>query len=252
MVALANDGFLLEGTAYFNRLNDAGVYAGIVELPGIAKLAIKTSADIKDMTSKDKGYYGQVIASVAIPKPAELSVGLRNGSKDGVALALMGSHSTLSAGSGTVTDEAVTSKLGAWVEMAQRNLTALSVVVTNSAASTTYVENTDYEINYSLGMIKALIGGAITDAQALKVDYAHAAIAGWKVRGATTPQAKGRLILDGRNLINNKTVRFEAYSVLLVSDGEFDMMGDDVTEFSLSGRLETPSGKTEPFIIEQW
>jgi hypothetical protein len=252
MVTLTNDGFLLEGTAYFNRLNDAGQYAGLVELPGIAKLSIKTSADIKDQISKDKGQYGQVTASVAIPKPAELSVGLRNGSKDGVALALMGSHSVLTAGAGTVTDEPLTAKLGAWIELAQRNLTAASVVVTNTGATVTYVENTDYEVNYALGMVKALSGGAIADAAPLKVDYAHAAISGWKVRGATTPQAKGRLILDGRNLINNKSVRFEAYSVLMVADGEFDLMGDDVTEFALSGRLETPTGKTEPFIIEQW
>jgi hypothetical protein len=252
MVALVNDGFLLEGTVYFNRLNDAGQYGGLVELPGIAKLAIKTSAEIKDQKSKDKGQYGQVTASVAIANPAEVSIGLRNGTKDGVALALMGSHATLAAGGGTVTDEVAAAKLGSWVELAQRNLTAESVVVTNSDATTTYVENTDYEINYSLGMIKALASGSIADAASLKVDYAHGAISGWKVRGATTPQAKGRLILDGRNLVNNKTVRFEAYSCLLVSDGEFDMMGDDVTEFSLSGRMETPSGKTEPFIIEQW
>lgn len=252
MVALTNDGFLLEGTAYFNRLNDLGQYGGLVPLPGISKLSIKTNSDIKDMTSKDKGQYGQIIASVAIPKPAELSVALRNGSKDGVALALMGSHTIISAGGGSITDEAVTAKLGSFVELANRNLTAASVVVTNSAASVTYVENTDYEINYSLGMIHAMNGGAITDAQAIKVDYAYGAYSGWKVRGATTPQAKGRLILDGRNLINNKSVRFEAYSALLVADGEFDMMGDDVTEFSLSGRLETPSGKSEPFIIEQW
>lgn len=250
MVALANDGFLLEGTAYFNRLNDAGQYLGLKELPGIAKLAITTGADIKDMTSKDKGYYGQVIVSVAIPKPSEISVALRNGSKEGVALALMGSYTDLTAGGGTITDEAVTAKLGYWVELANRNLTAASVVVTDDGATVTYVEGTDYEINYALGMIKAL--ATITDAQSLKVDYAHGAVDGWKVSGATTPQAKGRLILDGRNLINNKSVRFEAYSCLLVSDGEFDMMGDDVTEFSLSGRLETPSGKTEPFVIEQW
>lgn len=252
MVALANDGFLLEGTAYFDRLDDNGVATGLVVLPGIAKLAIKTSSDIKDMTSKDKGQYGQIIASIAIPKPSELSVGLRNGSKDGVALALMGSSSALTAGAGTVTDEAVTAKLGKFVELAQRNLTAGSVVVTDATATTTYVEDTDYEINYAQGMIHAMTGGAITADEALLVDYAHTAIDGWKVRGATTPRAKGRLILDGRNLVNNKNVRFEAYSALLVSDADFDMMGDDVTEFSLTGRMETPSGKNEPFTIEQW
>ncbi len=252
MITLNNDGFLLEGTMYFDRLDDTGVSTGLVELPGIAKLEIKTGADIKDMVSKDKGQYGQIIASVAIPKPAELTIGLRNGTKEGVALALMGSYATLSAGAGTVTDESITAKLDKWVELAQRNLTDASVVLTSDPAGTTFVENTDFEVNYALGMIKALSTGNIAANQALLIDYAHAAIDGWKVRGGTTPRAKGRLILDGRNKINNKGVRVEAYSVLLVSDGAFDLMADDATEFSLSGRMETPSGKTEAFIIEQW
>jgi len=252
MVQVVNEGFLLEGTAYFDRLNDVGAATGLVMLPGISTLSFAPKSDIKDISSKDKGYYGQVIASVAIPQPTELKVALRNGTKEGVALALMGGHSDLSITGGSVLDENVTAKLNIWVELTKRNLTAASVVVTNSAGSTTYIENTDYEINYALGMLRAIPGGAITDAQAIKVDFAHAAVAGWKVSGATKPQAKGRLILDGRNLINNKSVRVEIYRCLLTADGDFNMMADDVAEFSLSGRMETPAGKTEPFIIEQW
>lgn len=252
MVALTNEGFLLEGTVYFDRLDDAGAATGLVTLPGVAKLALKPQSEIKEQTSKDKGYYGQIIGSVAIPKPTELSISLRNGTKEGIALGLMGSHGTISGGAGTVTDEAITAKLDKWVELANRNITAASVVVTNADASTTYVEGTDYEINYALGMIRAIPTGSITEAQALKVDYSHTAYNGWKVAGGTKPQAKGRLILDGRNLINNKSVRLEIYSALLTSDSDFDAMGDDVVEFGLSGRMETPSGKTEPFILEQW
>jgi hypothetical protein len=252
MVALSNEGFLLEGTVYLDRLDDAGVETGLVTLPGIAKLSMKPQSDIKDQTSKDKGYYGQVIGSVAIPKPTELSISLRNGTKEGIALGLMGSHSTISGGAGTVTDEAVTAKLDCWKELSKRNITAGSVVVTNDGATVTYVEGTDYEINYAQGMLRAIPTGQIADAQALKVDFAHTAYSGWKVAGATKPQAKGRIILDGRNLLNNKTVRLEIYRALLTSDSDFDTMGDDVVEFGLSGRMETPSGKTEPFILEQW
>jgi hypothetical protein len=251
-IALNNDGLLLEGTAYFNRLSTTGTYEGLIELPGLAKLGISTGADIKEMISKDKDYYGQIIASVATAQPSQFSIMMRNSTQQGMALALMGNNETYSAGSGTVTDESVTADLGAIVELAQRNLTAGSVVVTSDPAGTTYVEGTDYEVNYALGLLKVLSGGAISDAANLLVDYAHGAIDGWRVRGATRTQAKGRFILDGRNLINNKTVRFEAYSVLLTSDGEIDFMADDPVEFGMTGRMETPSGKTEPFILEQW
>lgn len=251
-VLLNNEGFLLEGTVYFDRLDDNGQTTGLVTLPGVAKFAMKPTSEIKEMTSKDKDYYGQIIASVAIAKPAEFSITLRNGTKEGIALGLMGSHSVLSAGAGTVTDESITAQLDKWVELAQRNLTDGSVVLTTDPAGTTYVEGTDYEVNYALGMIRAIPTGNISDAEDLLADYAHAAIDGWKVAGGTKPQAKGRIILDGRNLINNKTVRMEIYRALLTSDSELDAMGDDVVEFGLSGRMETPSGKTEPFVIEQW
>jgi hypothetical protein len=91
-IALNNDGMLLEGTAYFNRLSPTGAYEGLVELPGIAKLGITTAADIKEMTSKDKNYYGQIIASVAITQPTQLALMMRNSTAKGVALAMMGSE----------------------------------------------------------------------------------------------------------------------------------------------------------------
>lgn len=78
--------------------------------------------------------------------------------------------------SGTVTDEDVTADTGAWVAMANNRLTPGTVVVTNSAGSTTYTEGTDYVIDYEVGNIMALAAGSISDSQALKVDYGYTAI----------------------------------------------------------------------------
>lgn len=71
-----------------------------------------------------------------------------------------------------VTDEDVTAALGAWVQMAHKRLRPGTVVVTNSAGSTTYVEGTDYVIDYEEGQIWC-IAGTITNGQALKVDYVY-------------------------------------------------------------------------------
>lgn len=78
--------------------------------------------------------------------------------------------------SGTVTDEAVTAVHNTWVEMANNRLTPGTVVVTNSAADTTYVEGTDYVIDYEVGNIMALSAGSISNSQSLKVDYGYTAI----------------------------------------------------------------------------
>ena len=76
----------------------------------------------------------------------------------------------------TVTDEAVTADTGVWVALAQKRLTPGTVVITTSPAGTTYVEGTDYVIDYELGQLMALSGGAIADAAALLADYQYTAI----------------------------------------------------------------------------
>lgn len=75
-----------------------------------------------------------------------------------------------------VTDEVVTGDHGVWVELANNRLNPGSVVLTNSGASTTYTEGTDYVVDYGLGNLKTLAAGATTDGQSLKIDYTYEAI----------------------------------------------------------------------------
>ena len=72
-----------------------------------------------------------------------------------------------------VTDEAVTAVHNTWVAMANKRLRPGTVVVTNSGATTTYVDGTDYVIDYETGALYALSTGAITNSQSLKVDYVY-------------------------------------------------------------------------------
>lgn len=245
-----NSGMLAEGTLYLNRLDESGQPTGIKKVIGLASLEIKANSDIKEQTSKDKGKYGQVTASVAIPKPVEISLSIANFDKESLAMAVMGDHALLSSGGGTVTAEAVTAKLGVFVPLANRNLTAGSVVVTNTGATITYVENIDYEINYKLGMIQAL--ATITDTQAFKVTYAHGAISGYQVNGATVSQIKGWLQLDGRNLVDNTAIIVTIDRALLTSESAVDFMSDKFVEFKMKGRAETLADKTSPFSIQSF
>lgn len=78
----------------------------------------------------------------------------------------------------TIIDELITFAAGTGAEqaLARGDLNAGSVVVTNTAATVTYVEDTDYIIDYGRGKIKRLTTGAITEAQQVKVDYTYRAI----------------------------------------------------------------------------
>ena len=79
-----------------------------------------------------------------------------------------------SGASASVTDEAVTASLTAWVSLANKRLQPGTVVVTNSGASVTYTEGTDYVIDYANGRFRAI--ATITNGQSLLVDYTYDAI----------------------------------------------------------------------------
>ncbi|CAB4202403.1 hypothetical protein UFOVP1367_13 [uncultured Caudovirales phage] len=322
-----NTGMWVRGTLYFNPDDANGNPTGLTKIVGIASLEIKTSTDIKEQISKDKDSFGEVTASVAIPKPVELGLTIQNFSKESLVLGLLGTSALVSSGGGTVTDEPVTAKLGIFVALTKGNLTAGSVVVTKSvkgtgtgytstnagfaigttsipvitgsgtilagdkvtfagdtneyeiatgvaapgtialaspgliaaipAAATAltivdqdYVEGTDYEINYAIGWLSAITGGAITANQSLKVDFAHGAIAGYKVSGSKVASFKGQLYLDGANLSDGTALKINVPRALLTSDSAIDFMGDKAVEFKMKGRAELKSGETAAYYVE--
>lgn len=214
------------------------------------KFEIKPNSELKEMSSRGRSTYGQTIESVPLPKPSDLAVTFAEVNKDSIAMALFGTASVINQGSGTVTDEAVTATLGKWVQMAHQNIAEAGVVVTNSGATVTYVKGTDYEVNYRLGLIRAISGGAITDQASLKVDYTYNAITGTKIAGATQTQVRAQFKLDGINFADQLPVVVEVYEAVLTPDSAFDFLQNDFAEIQLKGRLKTPAGKTEPFQVE--
>lgn len=94
----------------------------------------------------------------------------------------------------TVTDEVVAAPatLGNTSALANQRVIPGTVVVTNSAASTTYTENTDYTVDYANGLVWfPASGGAITASQSLKIDYQYKAIR--KGENAAIERAKNTL-----------------------------------------------------------
>ncbi len=97
--------------------------------------------------------------------------------------------------SGAVTNEGVTSDEGVWVSMANKRITPGSVVATDHAGTTTYVEGADYVIDYADGKfftITAANGGTIGDGTDVHVDYTYTAIR----KGEMSPIERGKLSLS--------------------------------------------------------
>lgn len=244
---MAARGFLGAGDVYLAR-QVSGVwedYAGPYEC---SKFEIKPNVELKEQVSKGRSTYGQVIETVAIAQPSDLSVDLTEVNKESLAIALLGTTAALAQSSGTLTAEAITARLDKWVPLTKAALTG-TVVVTNSAASTTYVDGVDYLVNKQLGWVKALVGGAITEAQELKVTSNYAAITGTEIKGSTQTQLRVRIKLDGKNFADDLPCIVTVHEAVIAADAAFDFLSDDFATVTMPGRMKTPSGYTEPFTV---
>jgi hypothetical protein len=85
-------------------------------------------------------------------------------------LAILGtSEGTFSQGTGHQVNESAMVYINKWTKLERRNVHSL--VVTNEGHTTTYEEGTDYEVDKTVGRIKALSGGSLSGGQTVHVDY---------------------------------------------------------------------------------
>jgi len=248
---MSSRGFLGAGDLYARIYSPTlGAYEQWTGPYEATKFEIKPNSDLKEMTSRGRSTYGQVIESVPLPKPADMSVTLAEVNKESIAMALFGTASVLNQGSGSVTDEVVVATHGKWVKLAFGNIATAGFTVSHTSGTPNYVLGTDYEVNYRLGMLRILAAGAIADAASLKVDYTYNAISGTKVSGGTQTQVRAQFKLDGVNFADQLPVVVDVWEAVLTPDSAFDFLQNDFAEIALKGRLKTPAGKSEPFTVE--
>lgn len=243
-------GFIGSGDLYMDRFDDDGNAQGLYPVGNAVKFAIAEDAEIKERESRMRGTYGQVLDSVPIKKPAKISITLNDLDAENLALVLFGTVSDINITGAVITDEALTARHDKWVELLYRNITAASVTITDSTGVTTYVEDTDYEVDYRLGMIKALSTGSITDEEALLVDYTYGNLTGKKIAGSAKPIIKCSLKLDGENLVDQRDCIVRVLEAVLKPSGEMDFLADDFNEIDFEGTLNTPAGQTSPYEVE--
>lgn len=239
-------GFIGAGDLYAALIDAAGNIGAYIDFGNVTKLGIQPASEIKEQKSKKRDSYGQVLETVALQDTAQLSAILETVNRNGLRYAFMGEDAAYSQASGTVTNEATIAKLDGWVKLAGEEISSL--VLTNVGATVTYVLGTDYDVNNRLGMYKAKTGGAITADQPLLADYSRAAFTGAAIRGNVKPQIRARLLLDGKNLVDDSIGILDIWEVVLSTSSEFDWFSDDWNTVELQGRLKTPAGKTEPFV----
>lgn len=239
---------LAEGIVYFDTLL-SGNYQGLTRMPGPAKFQTKPNSTLVEATTKEKGKYGQVVATAAVPKPADLSLGFSSISPASLAIALQGDVAPYSQGSGTVPDKSLTAKTGTWLELGKKNVEEAGFAVKNAGGTTTYALGADYTVNYAAGLLYIVPGGAIADASAIHASFGYSAISGSLITMGTTAQVRARILFDGRNLFDQVPLQLEVFEAVLTSDSALDWLSDKPIDLSLKGFMVVPDGKPGPMQV---
>ncbi len=116
--------------------------------------------------------------------------------------------------------------------------------VTWTCRKVTYVEDTDYEIDYTYGMIKALADGDIPEGQALLVDFTNLAYTGYSIVASTLTKIDCLLRLKGKNVANGKACMVEVFKCSLIPTGNIAYITDDYGKLEFTGNIQAVDAGT--------
>ena len=225
--------YLGSGTLY---AREAGTAAGLIAIGNTSKLNFAVEEDKKTLADYSKPG-GGTYASVSRIKAVTAQFTVHDLNKTNVARALFGTEAVVTGAA--VVDEAVMAYKGGIAKLNHPSPTA--VVVTNSAGTTTYVANTDYEVR--AGGILILDAGSITDGQSILVDYSFATYN--KVEALTTGAKILELFFEGLNEANSgKPVLIDVYRLQLSPAKALALLGDDFAELEMEGEVLKDASKT--------
>lgn len=241
------------GKVYINPYV-SGAYEGYLDMANVASFAISNSgADTKTIKSTNPANYGSIIGSATTPGDDKLTLKLNVPNRKNLTTMFLGTDTTISVTGSTISNESITLiTKGTYVALTKRKIaTSPAPVVTNSAGTTTYTENSDYVVDYDNGLIYVPDTSTIS-AGILLVDYTYGNAAGYKIEARTQTNIIGKFMFTGENLDSGEIIRVTADSVELSPDGDFSLISADgaFLEFGLTGTIKLPTGYANPYTVE--
>jgi hypothetical protein len=245
-------GLILGGDLYFDRFSTTGQSTGRILIGNATNLSVNEPTEVKERTSRMRDSFGNALDTVFIKQPAQLELTVDEFNRHVLAIALLGDTVDVTQAGGSITNELITARIGAFVKLDNEQVSAVVVTEDTDTSPVTYVLGTDYEVNLRLGMIRVLEGGAITEGQILRVSYTAAAVSKERTRGGMLPSVVGEIFLDGKNLVTGQSVHFTAPRATLAPNGAVSLLnaGGDFGEFQASGRLNLAPGETAAYYLD--
>jgi len=233
---------------YIKRLTGNTTDSGLWVAGNLVTMTLGDSSESTKRQSRRYGTCGQTLDTFATGQGATLTVGTDELEyRRMMALLLRGDDSSFSQSETPVTNESHTAHIvdgeGQWVKLAYHPVKAASVTVTDDPDTTPgWVEGTDYEVNYNLGLIRPIAGGAISDGDAILVDYTYTAVSGsWEIVGGTNSVVKCELWGIGKNKVTGNDIIIHVPRVAFSGDVSLELLGDDFATGEVTGDIELNS-----------
>ena len=235
---------LAAGNVYMDRLDSSGNATGYRLEGSTADFKLTPENEEKELLSQGRDNYGESLATVMIPGKTKVSLTLQTPSSESFAMAVLGSTSDASQSAATVTDEAVPVISGYYVDLANKQVSSVTVYDSAGTSGTKYTENTDYVIDERSGMLKAVAGGNIADGATVYVNYTAAAVTGTIISPNSDPTARFKIKLAGKNFVDDKQIEVTCKKVALALTSDLNFGGSNFLTLELAGTCELPTGAT--------
>lgn len=236
------EAFLGSGELYYDLLDANGNKTGEIDFGAASLFSFEApSLEKKELQGHRRGDYAETVKSVITKKDQGIKLVGHDINKNNMALQMLGTGSAYAqtAANNTGTPESVTAHSDKWSPMTSRMLDeATPPVVQDDTDTTTYVEGTDYEIDYDSGRILTLSTGSISDADVLHIESTWLAIvSGWKVLGGTNNMFEAFLRMVGYDQANSRNFELIVHKAQLEPSGEFNALSEEFGQVELSGKV---------------
>lgn len=236
-----------QGRAMFAVYNTSGVLGPWYPFGNLVSMSVAPDSDKIEVTSTDPDTFGQRLDSLIEGKPATGKISSNRFDHRTLALCWQGSATANTAVAGTVTDESHTATLDGGIRLAHRDVS--SVVVKDSAGTTTYDVGDDYTVDALGGFVTPLTGGAITAASTIKISYSYGAQEGYKIAGSTEPSKFIALAFEGKNEFNGKRVSLDIKKCTITPTKDFDVMSKDPASAEFTLDIILVDGETSSYQV---
>jgi len=257
-MSYTEEAFLGAGDLQIDTYDADGNKTGELDVGNAIQFTINApSLEKKELVGMRRANYAQIIKSVITKTEQELKFTLTDINKKNLALAMFGADSayTQTAANNTATPENATAHLDKWTKLsACRNLDPETPpVVKDETDTTTYVEDTDYEVDYLTGRIKALSTGSISDGDTLHVESTWLAITdGYKVAANDVNKFECFIRLIGEDQANNRAVEVIVHKAQIEPSGDINWLTEDFAQLEFSGKiLATSDGTWDFYYLKQ-